>query len=520
MSNLSQIFTNSKVRVPNKSGFDLSHITSGTLTTGTLVPVLCEPLLPNDSVSLGALAELNFAPFATQPYGKIDFAFEAFFVPYRILWGGWQNFYTMPVNNPYGTPTVRPISLPSLSTDASGPQSLADYLGYRGIPESETNAVSVANALPFLAYHKIYDDWYRNALIQKPLFVRTNVTSQTSVLSNMPWFMDSELINDVLSGGDTVYFANGDRISTLHQRNWGKDYFTTATLYPQASGDPVGAGIEVPAEGDEISIAAIRQANVLQKWLERNNIAGPRYADQIKATFGIMPSDAVLDRPVFLGSVRTPVYTKGVNVTANGSGNTNNPYVNQPGATAGSALGVSRSSLIDGFTASEHGFLMVLASVVPHAEYSSGVRRYLYESTIGDIPNPMLQGLGEQAIYHGELFAGGGRSVFGYQQQYGHYKFHDDEVHGFLRDGEILQPFAIQRHFVSKPQLGSEFLQIPTDALDQVTAVSSNVSNYIAWYNIGFEFKKVSTLSQFVIPTLGELPNQHTENIPYRGRSL
>ena len=192
MSNLSKIFSDSKVAIPNKSGFDMSHLNSGTLTTGTLVPALCEPLLPGDKVSLGALAEINFAPFATQPYGKIDFCMEAFFVPYRTIWGGWQNFITMPANNPFGTDEVRPTKLPSLTftnstttvitapTDKFGRGSLADYLGVMGSvsqvgPQSN---VSV-NALPFLAYHKIYDDWYRNSTIQKPVFSKKVNTTGT-----------------------------------------------------------------------------------------------------------------------------------------------------------------------------------------------------------------------------------------------------------------------------------------------------------------------------------------------------
>ena len=72
MSNLSKIFSDAKVAIPNKSGFDMSHLNSGTVTTGTLVPALCEPLLPGDKVSLGALAEINFAPFISHGAPKMQ----------------------------------------------------------------------------------------------------------------------------------------------------------------------------------------------------------------------------------------------------------------------------------------------------------------------------------------------------------------------------------------------------------------------------------------------------------------
>lgn len=42
----------------------------------------------------------------------------------------------------------------------------------------------------------------------------------------------------------------------------------------------------------------------------------------------------------------------------------------------------------------------------------------------------------------------GDSTVFGYTDRYAEYKYHDDEVHGLLRDGESLQAFALQRSFV------------------------------------------------------------------------
>ena len=521
----------------------MSHLNSGTLTTGTLVPALCEPLLPGDKVSLGALAEINFAPFATQPYGKIDFCMEAFFVPYRTIWGGWQNFITMPANNPFGTDEVRPTKLPSLSftnstttvitapTDKFGRGSLADYLGVMGSvsqvgPQSN---VSV-NALPFLAYHKIYDDWYRNSVIQKPVFSKKVNTTGTP--STMPWTPDTKNFGAAFTNSgyawNNTLFQDGISLFDLRQRNWGKDYFTTSAFYPQASGDILGSTVVSNVDADagtgKFSIGQLRQANVLQKWLERNNLCGARYVEQIRGTYGVTPSDAALQRPIFLGSSRTPIYTKGVattSETADASKN-NNPFAGQVGSKAGSALGVSTSSLVGEFEAKEHGFLMVLVSVVPHANYSSGMRRYLFESQVGDIPNPLLQGLGEQAVYQGELSLKGGdmKKTFAYQPQYSHYKYHCDEAHGELVDGGTLSSFMIQRSFDTAPELGSQFLQISKNALDQITSVNANVSKLIAWYNIGFEFKKISTLSEYTIPTLGDEHNTHIESIPNRGIQL
>lgn len=115
MSHLSKIFSKIPIDVPNRSGFDMSFENMLTMKVGTLTPILCEEVLPNETYSLGYLGQVQLPPMATDFYGRVDMRLEAFFVPNRVIWGGWQNFYTMPQNNPYGTPVVRPSTLPNLS---------------------------------------------------------------------------------------------------------------------------------------------------------------------------------------------------------------------------------------------------------------------------------------------------------------------------------------------------------------------------------------------------------------------
>lgn len=165
---------------------------------------------------------------------------------------------------------------------------------------------------------------------------------------------------------------------------------------------------------------------------------------------------------------------------------------------------------------------MVLASLVPHAYYSTGVRRYLNRKVVGDIAFPLLSGMGDQAIMTSELHANsfGESDVFGYTDLYAEYKYHDDEVHGLLRDGETLQSFALQRTFTTAPVLSSSFLQIPTDFMKQVFATSSDTSGYDCWYDIYFPYKKVSTLPEYSLPTLADLKNTHTKFISRGGKRL
>lgn len=529
MSHLSKIFSKIPIDVPNLSGFDMSFENMLTMKVGTLTPILCEEVLPNETYSLGYLGQVQLPPMATDFYGRVDMRLEAFFVPNRVIWGGWQNFYTMPQNNPYGTPVVRPTALPHFvinsdvfdtykSSFASG--SLADYLGVSCSKSSLSSpqAVNIPNILPFLGYHKIYDDWYRNSKIQKPVFV--NSSSDVSPVVNSPWRTD----------GYAAYgsFNDGVDLFSLRQRNYAKDRFTTASLYPQADGSVGGASVDF-GDSKQFTISQLRQANVLQRWLERNNIAGERYADQIRATFGVYPSDAILDRSLYLGSSQFAIYNKSVYATADTTDTVSqNPFGGIVGSKGASSNGVGQDSLISKFHSTEHGYLFVLASIVPHAQYSTGMRPTFKRSKVGDFANPLLQGLGEQAIYMSEFlgpFFGTSSQPdveFGYQQQYSDYKYHNDEIHGLLRDEENLQSFVLQRSFISSsaPVLGTDFIQIKTTDMDNVTAVSSELSHVGAWADFYISLKKVSPLSEYVIPTLGDMKDTHKENVPYRGTML
>lgn len=578
MSHISKLFQDHKVQIKNKSGFDLAHSNFLTQKCGQLTPVCTIPMLPNDSISLGFMSQIKLPPMATSFYGRVDYRLEAFFVPYRILWGGWENFYTQPVADPYGTSVDRPLFLPNYRDRFVGKKSvyfgrssLADFLGIKGASSRVDTSTTVYfdtlnNVFPFLAYHKIYDDWYRNANIQKPAFVRTTSFANGDSCGCLPYYPSTVTISDTVSSQTaspdpvdivvtdqnqpltslafastpnlgklflSTKLADGHSLFDLRQRNWAKDYFTTATLYPQQSGTTAGAGVKSllnPDEGDSgsttFTISQIRQANILQKWLERNNIAGSRYADQIRATFGVLPSDAMLDRPIFLGGSSFGIYTNSIAQTVNSDkGASSNPFSGIAGSDAGQTSGFGKDSLIDTFTASEHGLIMVIGSIVPHATYSTGTSRMFAMSRFGDIPNPMFEGLGQESVLVGELspYNSGGHdnTVFGYVDQYAWMKYMNDEVHGLLVDGQSLESFSLQRSFdFTSAKLDSSFIQIPLDYLDQVLAVKQEQSGFASWANFYFDVKKTSLLSQYTIPTLGEPKNTHTESVPNTGRSL
>lgn len=532
MSHLSKVFNSVPVKVPDRSGFDMSHENLFSATVGTLIPASVEEVLPGDVVSIGGSLSVELPPLATNFKGRVDAKLEAFFVPNRILWAGWQDFICQDPNH---KPVVPGFSVASaipqirIPTSFSGPGTLSDYLGLKlpSVPSGSGPYVDV-NALPFLAYHKIWDDWYRDTLVQQPFYVDgldSSVESNNSFVAASP-FSRRSAVWSVSSGSYNTGFSclgfNGRDVRSLVQRCFAKDYITTMTTQPQSGAD---SRLEFVANPDQdpnspqgqyvgsFNIRSLRVANALQTWLEKNNISGTRYYDQILAHFGVMPPDVNVNRAVLLGAMTSPVVVNSISQTNQPSNSqTQNPYANSTGAQFGRGLSFGKDRLVDNFEVKEHGFIMILFSLVPHAYYSTGIRRYLGRSGSGTFAFPEFAGIGDQEVYQSELIGGfaftdnipwNSSRIAGYNQRFSEYKYHDDEVHGLLSDSNSLASFVLQRGF-SGTTIGpsTSLLEIPTTYMDDVMVTTSGVSGFNAIVDCYFDSKMLRVLPEYSLPHL------------------
>lgn len=568
MSKSNPIFNSIPVEIPDRSGFDLSHEVLTTAKVGTVVPVTHFEVLPGDTISMGSLMKVTLPPFAVPFMGRIDAELTAAFIPYRLLWQGWQSFITqntgVSISTPsqtMGLPLRVPHFIPNYGTETGGsyrdffgPGTLMHYLGFKASPDSAIGLNQPVSALPALAYHKFCDDWIRDDNNIKPFFPKINpgdagfsyaegssglfdfvrqgrmLPYRSTTGSNYSGSEGNSLVDTRVSLGarpedaDTlpdvpVDFSIG--LGSLRQRCWAKDYFTTATTRPQA-GDDSSVSFEVPVTidpetgqpsstpGGAFTVAQLRAANSLQRWLERNNIAGTDYGAQIMAHFGVMPPDAVLNRSVLLGSVRTPVYVGSVDNNSNAEASeTRNPYGSVLGSAAGFGSGADRGSLIDSFSPKEHGLIMVFFTLIPHAYYNSGIERQLMHLEFGDFAWPEFSGIGDQPIYNVEVsnnaFVTGG--IFGYQQRYAEYKHIGDRVTGLLSksDGSHagdISVYALQRSFGNVPALGKAFLEIPEYYLDEYYALSTELTGFGCMVDAFFDTRALRVLPEYSLPHL------------------
>lgn len=566
-------FVKVPLNVPKLSGFDKSHQNLLTGKCGTITPILIDELIPGSKISLKVALNAQLPPLASDTFMRCSIKTEAFFVPFRLLAGSFESWFTdtpQQFMNASGAasaftdklgwlPCLGSWSVASeagtLSTAISAPGSLGDYLGlkFNTITPVSPNITPIS-ALPFLAYWRVIDDWYRNTLVERPVFVRpqqaayvntagTSLNSAPSAVTltagMSPFYFFTEdartssnpaVQNYCFTTDESLNLANGNKLYDLAQRNFGLDYFTTAMPDKQL-GNQQAVSFSTSGSTGSFTIEALRMANSLQQFAERNQLSGVRYQDTLYQRYGANLSSGVAQRALFLGSDEYVVYTKGIYQSSNnlnngtssavanaGSSGGGNPF-GSVGAKYGAASAVGNGLNIH-FEANEPGYLMVMATLVPKVTYSSGIHRrflqYNRAGSITDMANPILQSMGPQPIFQAELTGTNNfTSVFGYTDKYATFKTMEDELHGLVRDGGTLQSFALQRSFATSatPQINSSFLKIPTNYMDQVTTINANISNFGYWLDSYFDYKVAQPLAKYSLPTLQDPAYEHGKTV-------
>lgn len=520
-----------KVKVPNRSGFDKSHRNSGTIDCGTITPILCDEVIPGTRASLRLNLAAQLPPLVSDTYMNCKLKAEAFFVPMRLLCASFEDWFNdfpaRVLSQPSQTPSFENVTallpvadIPGTAYDAG---SLMDYLGFVGDGNQVSAAVRI-NLLPLAAYHLVWQEWYRNPRVQNPAFSK-DISNQTTFnsVAYMPskyfYKNSSGVVNNVYTGNNNFSLADGVGLFQTRQRNFGLDYFTGSRVSAQ-QGAPSTVSVAVPSGSTEgtMSIAALRAANSLQMFRERNNIPSPRFVDQLRARYGVSLSDGVAQRPICIGSASYDIGTNGINQTApDGAAPGVNPF-SGVGAQYGRAFAAGSDFIINDFTANEPGYILVNITLVPEVTYASGInpmfKRYIAEGSIVEMANPLLQNVGDEPIYSYEVSEDpSNTNIFGYQDRYSKFMFLPNIAHGLFRENESLDSFVLKRTLSGSSQQSSAFLTIPKDYLDPVMTVASATSGLSAWYDCLLDYRVSMPLYEFSIPSLQDPAYEHGKTI-------
>lgn len=468
---------NVKTAIPQKfAHFDLScnHVTTQKFMSSR--PIYYRQLVPKQSIKLNmeTLCRMEALPVPT--FGKCDIISRAFFVPYRVVFPAWSDFYVQTIHSfangnsgfqscvPYITQKElsKFIKLHSSVSDSSHYdfKSGADYwlidadfrsvyctlvsLGYNILCDDDDDVEGVRlSALNLLCYLRVMCDWY---------FPSQFATSQT--INALQEVFKSDLYADRFgknfTAQDLEYW-----LPLFNVCAYDNDYFTSAWENPvgpisgttpqqsildnsivdglsvqsgSTSGTPFVIN-NVPGSLSDYALSILRR---MTSYMRRFNLVGSRAIDRMYSLFGVNLAPEKMNRSVYIDSFTQNIDVFDVMSNAD-SGNA------QLGDYAGKGFSYGRGLNID-YKTDEFGIILIINSIVPRVGYTDGYDRDIRQLYALDFFNGTYDSCGVRVIEKGELCTHDKDfqsfhfedllTAFGYTPQYSEYKFSKDRMSG------------------------------------------------------------------------------------------
>lgn len=492
-------FNNIAPKPVPRSAFKRDHTRRMTFNQDLLVPVYLDEILPGDEVKIDMFAQVRMATPIKPLMDNLYFETFWFFIPNRLVWSNWERLQGMQLNPgdsvAYTIPVLDRTKAP-MSTTGFPVGSIYDYFE---LPTQVTNLAGIS-ALFNRAYDECWNDWFRDENLQNSIVVpngdgpddpaiytlRKRNKRKDYFTSGLPWPQKGNAVTVALGSTAPVISNNQDI-----QLKWNAG--TDRTIYAATTGNVAYSGAAGTNQNwrfgtqtglstdlstaSAITINALRQAALYQQILELDARGGTRYVEGIYSKFGVVSPDFRLQRPELCGQGSTRINIYAVPQTT-GSGATGQTTP-QGNLSAFSATGITGGHGCR-YAATEHGILLGLANVRADLTYQQGIPRMFTRSTRLDFYEPLLNGLGEQAIRNDEIYAQGNASdplPFAYQERFAEYRFKNSAVCGLFRStaAGTLQVWHLAQAFGALPVLNSSFIE-ETVPMSRVLAVPSEPS--------------------------------------------
>lgn len=487
-----------------------------TFNAGNLIPIYVDEVLPGDTfkMKMSSVIRMSTPIYPVMDNANMDVYF--FFVPNRLVWDHWKEFFGENNTTHWEQPVE--YEVPQITAPAGGwaKGTIADYMG---IPTKIEN-ISV-QALPFRAYCKIWNDWFRDQNLKDPAMISMDETTTAGantgdyvtnaekgalplkVAKYHDYFTAAlpepqkgpEVTIGGIAGNYKVITGEDHEINTTPMHIKGVNRTIDNGFVNLVAGDTGGeirnfVGMGAPNNISPIvtiaptnlwaqtgsatatSINALRQAFAIQRLYEKNARGGTRYIEIIKAHFGVQSPDARQQRSEYLGGTRVHINMDQVVQTSN-SGQGITPQGN---TAAYSLTAFNESMFTKSFT--EHGYIIGLACIRTEHTYQQGIERFWSRKKMLDYYFPTLANLGEQAILNKEIYAQGNATddeAFGYQEAWAEYRYKPSRVSGAMRSNyqTTLDAWHYADKYTRQPILSSEWIDETSANIDRTLAVQS-----------------------------------------------
>jgi len=497
----------------HRSSFDLSSKKLFTAKVGEILPCYWQIAIPGNKYRISSDWFTRTVPVNTAAYTRIKEYYDFYAVPLRLISRALPQAFTqmtdyMTSASSSTTNTSALTSVPNISQqvlsvffqianandqtntrdDAGlpivyGSCKLLDMLGYGSmIGSSNTGKAAITqkylgvdnladadnplvyqtsqtvNALPFLAYQKIYYDFFSNSQWEKHKAYAYNVdywsgTGTISLVTDMLQLRYANYPKDYFMGmlpssqyGSVAVLpsisSSSDSRSLLYY-----EPSSSATASLQSAGGSSSAvrlsqtvsssqGVRL---NTDLSALSIRATEYLQRWKEVVQFSSKDYSDQMAAQFGIKAPEYMGNHAHYIGG-----WSSVINI--NEVVNTNLDADSSQASIAGKGVSSNSGHTLTYDCGAEHQVIMCVYHAVPMLDWNlTGQAPQLTVTAISDFPQPAFDQLGMQAVPALNLQNNPGRTVsgsIGYNLRYWQWKSNIDTVHAGFRAGAAYQSWA------------------------------------------------------------------------------
>lgn len=452
-----------KLEIPKvrRTTVNLSAKRDSTLAPGTLIPIWYQPVLPNDRFKIKLTAGLESFPMVQPTQGTWKLSFDFFFCPNTSLYG-WQDnndrvstettlkhvLFTYKLFEDYtfdNTDIVDHIDKVHEQTCAAG--SLFNYLsypaGYCGtmgaIEQSDYSDLIIAltstdltafsavvptfmsvmaervNAEPIYHYIDIVRHYYVNPQENLAYYMSggsNNVSTAKSVpLNDLDGIFKQLRMTPILLDLEGVYlsrFMDSGSPQAEFLDSFQRSYSSAlGGLFLRPYSMDLNRGLMnidtsefksiVSTSSGSFSVETLWFQNRFQEIINMYDVTDGRFSDWVNTIWSVKMRGNI-DKPIYLGSRSQIIHSTNVISTA---GTTSDEL----GAQAGFAVGGMKRGRSITFNSEIYGYIICIASLVPHVTYSQGFSPHALKLRFLDMYQPRLANIGYQNVPAKELYA-------------------------------------------------------------------------------------------------------------------